>query len=57
MAEINKEVGLEDVLRGLGMGMGIDRTDSGGEISNSDDDEKKSGFIDKSTTKEVENVG
>ena len=57
MADINKEVGLEDVLRGMGMGMGMDRTDSGGEISNSDDDEKKGGFDAKSTTKEVEHVG
>ena len=53
MAEINKEVGLEDVLRGMGM----DRTDSGGEISNSDEDEKKIGFNDRSTAMEVENVG
>ena len=55
MAEINREIGLEDVLRGMGMGM--DRTDSGGEISNSDEDEKKGGFNDKHITKEVENVG
>ena len=55
MAEINREVGLDDVLRS--MGMGIDRMDSGGEISNSDEDEKKGGFNDKNTTKEVENVG
>ena len=50
MAEINKEVGLEDVLQGMGIG----RTDSGGETSSSgEDDEKKGGF---NQAKEVESV-
>lgn len=39
MADINKEIGLEDLLRGIGMGMG--RTDSGGEVSSFDEDEKE----------------
>ena len=55
MAEINREIGLEDVLRNMGMAM--DRTDSGGEISNSDEDEKKGSFSDKHAAEEVENVG
>ena len=55
MAEINKEIGLEDVLQGMGMGRG--RTDSGGETSSSGEDEKKGGFGRGSTAKEIESVG
>ncbi|MDI1489965.1 MAG: hypothetical protein OHK93_001164 [Ramalina farinacea] len=39
MAEINKEIGLEDLLRGIGM----DKTHSNGETSSSDGDEKLGG--------------
>ena len=54
MAEINKEIGLEDVLQGMGMG----RTDSGGEASSSSgDDEKKGGFDRRGLTAEIESVG
>lgn len=54
MAEINKEIGLEDVLQGMGMG----RTDSGGETGGSDDDEKKAGFFDHDDhAKEIETAG
>ena len=53
MAEINKEIGLEEVLQGMGMG----RTDSGGETSNSGEDEKKGGFGRVSEAKEIESVG
>ena len=37
MAEINKEIGLEGLLQGMGLG----RTDSGGEGSSAGGDEKK----------------
>ena len=47
MAEINKEIGLEDLLRGIGM----DKTNSHGETSSSDGDEKVRG-----DTKEIEMV-
>ncbi len=50
MAEINKEVGLEDALQGMGIG----QTDSGGETSSSGEDEKKGGF---DRAKEVESAG
>ena len=53
MAEINKEIGLEDVLQGMGMG----RTDSGGETSSSGENEKKGGFDLVSQAKEIESVG
>ena len=36
MAEINKEIGLEDVLRGIG----VEKSNSNGETSSSDGDEK-----------------
>lgn len=39
MADVNKEIVLEDVLQGIGMGMG--RTDAGGEVSSFDEDEEK----------------
>lgn len=52
-ARINEEIGLEDVLQGMGMG----QTDSGGETSSSDEDQKKGGFDRISQAKEVENVG
>ena len=52
MAEINKEIGLEDVLQGMGMG----QPDSGGETSSSDEDQKKGGFDRISQAKEVESV-
>ena len=54
MAEINKEIGLEDVLQGMGMGMG--RTDSGGENSSSGEDEKKGGFDRIGQAKEIESA-
>ena len=53
MAEINKEIGLEDVLQGMGMGMG--RTDSG-ENSSSGEDEKKDGFDRVGRAKEIESA-
>lgn len=53
MAEINKEIGLENVLQGMGMG----RTDSGGETSSSGEDEKKGGFGRVSEAKEIESIG
>ena len=53
MAEINKEIGLEDVLQGMGMG----RTDSGGETSSSGEDETKGGFGRVGEAKEIESVG
>ena len=55
MAEINKEIGLEDVLQGMGMGRG--RTDSGGETSSSGEDEKKGGFGRVGAAIEIESVG
>lgn len=53
MTEINKEIGLEDVLQGMGMG----RTDSDGEISSSDQDEKRGGLNHENHAKEIESVG
>lgn len=53
MAEINKEIGLEDVLQGMGMG----RTDSGGETGGSDEDEKSGFFRHDDHAKEIETVG
>ena len=55
MAAINQEIGLEDLLQGMGMGMG--RRDSGRETSSSSEDEKKGGFDRVSPAKEVESVG
>ena len=52
MAEINKEIGLEDVLQGMGMG----RTNSGGENSSSGEDEKNGGFDRVGRAKEIENA-
>ena len=53
MVEINEEIGLEDVLQGLGMG----RTGSGGEASGSDSDEKKGLFDRCCGAKKIESVG
>lgn len=53
MADINKEIGLEDVLQGIGMG----QTDSGGEMSSSDAGEKKGGFDLDNHAKEIGIVG
>ena len=53
MAEINKEIGLEDVLQGMGIG----RSNSGGETSSSGEDEKKGGFGSVGEAKEIERVG
>ena len=55
MAEINKEIGLDDVLQGMGMG----RTESGGNETRSsgEDDEKKGGFDRIDQAKEIESVG
>ena len=57
MAEINKEIGLEEVLQGMGMG----RSPSSGDGTSSDEDEKRG---EKSLTnghsgeaKEIEAVG
>ena len=55
MAEINKEIGLDDVLQGMGIGM--DRTDSGGETSVSDDNEKKGGYEHVTPATEIERAG
>lgn len=55
MAEFNKEIGLEDVLRGMGMGIG--RTDAGGEVSGFDEDDKKGGVDHDHDSKETEGVG
>lgn len=52
MTEINKEIGLEDVLQGMGMG----RT-SGGETSSSDEDKKEGGFDRISHAMEIESAG
>ena len=49
MAEINKEIGLEGLLQGMGLG----RTDSGGERSSSGEEEKKG----VGQAEEVESVG
>lgn len=53
MAEINKEIGLEDILQGMGMG----RTISGGETSSSNEDEKKGGLDRIGQAKEIESAG
>lgn len=55
MAEINREIGLDDVLQGMGIG----RTDSGGgETSSSVEDEKKGGGFGRGVhTKEIESTG
>ena len=56
MADINREIGLEDVLQGLGLGTSMDRTVSGGETESSAEDEKKGGFDRIDRTKEIESV-
>lgn len=53
MADINREIGLEDVLQGMGIG----RTDSGGHTSSSDDEDKKGGFDRGKHAREIESVG
>ena len=55
MAEISKEIGLDEVLQGMGMG----RTDSGGDETRSsgENDEKKGGFDRIHQAKEIESVG
>lgn len=55
MAEINREIGLDDVLQGMGIG----RTDSGGgETSSSGEDEKKGGGFGRvAHAKEIESTG
>ena len=55
MAEINREIGLDDVLQVMGIG----RTDSGGgETSSSGEDEKKSGGFGRvAHAKEIESTG